>query len=152
MRNRQFTVCQPAQSPRGRGRRGMTIIEVVVAASVLAVLLASSVQVLSTLSKHQRAAERRVLAIETTQAMIEQLSNRRWDDLTPQLADELTVPQRVRPFLPGAKIKATVVDEQEPVEAKRITVQLTWNSLGGQPAGPVRLTAWAFPDDSSPQE
>jgi type II secretory pathway pseudopilin PulG len=134
------------------GRNGITLVEIVAAVSVLAVLLATSVQMLSALSQRGRAAERRTLANETAQAMVEQLASMRWDDLTPQAAERLAVPDQVQPFLPGAKLEAVVVDEQEPVAAKRIFVKLTWTSPGGQPAGPVQLTAWSFPDEPPPAE
>lgn len=141
MRNRHSTT-----------REGITLIEIVAAVSILAVLLASSVQVTSALSQHQRAAERRALAMETAQALVEQLSNMRWNDLVPQAAERLAVPREVRPFLPGAKLEAAVVEERQPVAAKRVSIKLTWTAPGGGPAGPVRLTAWAFPDESLRQE
>ena len=131
----------------GRRSRGLTLVEVVAAASVLAVLLTTSVQMLSALAERQRAAERRTLAIETVQALVEQLGNMAWDDLTPQAAEQLALPDQARPFLPGAKLEAAIVDEAEPVAAKRIVVKLTWNGPGGQPTGPVRLTAWTFRDE-----
>jgi hypothetical protein len=80
--------------------------------------------------------------------VVEQLANTRWDALTPHAAEELAVPVEVQSFLPGAKLEAAVVDEPDPVPAKRILVKLTWTGPGGQPARPVRLTAWAYPDDS----
>ena len=131
----------------GRRSRGITLIEVVAAASVMAVLMITTVQMLSALAERQRAAERRTLAIETVQALVEQLGNTAWDNLTPQAAERLALPDQARPFLPGAKLEAAVVDEAEPVVAKRIFVKLTWNGPGGQPTGPVRLTAWSFRDE-----
>ena len=122
-------------------------MEIVAAASVLAVLLATAVQMLSALAERQRAAERRTLAMATAQAVVEQLANMRWAELTPQAAERIAVPPEAEAFLPGAQLEAAVIDEREPTAAKRILVKLSWSGPGRQPAGPVRLTAWSFPDE-----
>src|SRR3990172_1343520 len=124
------------------GHRGMTLIEIAAASTMLAVLLASSVQVMRVLATQQQAAMRRTMALEAVQALAEELANTPWDQLTPQAAEKLTVPDVVNTYLPGAALTATVEDEQEPVNLKRVSIELGWRTPNGQPAGPLRLTAW----------
>lgn len=127
-----------------RHRAGVTLMELTAAAAMLGMLLASSVQVLRTFSHQQRAADRQGVALQTVQNLMEELTNRRWDELTPGDVTGLRVPDAVASYLPGAEIMATATDEPEPVESRRITIALTWDTPSGQRGGPVQLTAWAF--------
>jgi hypothetical protein len=70
-----------------------------------------------------------------------------WDELSPDAADKLTVPEVVNIYLPGAALAATVADEDGPVASKRVSLELRWRAPGGQPAGPVKLTTWVFPEE-----
>jgi len=133
-------------------RRGLTMIEIAAAVAMLVVLLASSVQVMRALATQQLAAARRVMALETVQALTEELANMPWDQLTPETAGKLTIPQVVSLYLPGAALSATVAADHEPVESKRLSVEFRWRTPSGQPSAPLRLTTWVYPDDlkSSP--
>ena len=125
----------------------MTLIEITAAAAMLAVLLASSVQVMRVLAAQQVAAARRGLALQTVQSLTEELANVPWDELTPDVASKLTVPDVVNLYLPSAALSASVVDEERPVTAKRLSVELRWQAPNGQPAAPLRLTTWVYPED-----
>ena len=126
--------------------RGMTLVEISAAVAILAVLLGSTVQVMRVLGLQQRAAVRHTVALETAQALVEELANTPWDELTPAAAERLVVPNVVQDYLPGAKLVARITEEATPVAAKRLTVELTWTAPNGQPAAPVRLTAWSYRD------
>ena len=127
-------------------RRAMTLLEVTVAAALLAVLLTTSAQLLRALKGQQRAAERRAVALQTVQALSERINNMPWDEVTPEAVRGVEIPSEIAPHLPGAELVVAVVDEQEPIAAKRISMELKWNGPGGQPARPARLTTWVFPE------
>jgi prepilin-type N-terminal cleavage/methylation domain-containing protein len=127
-------------------RRAMTLIEVIAAVSMLAVLLGSSVQMMRALGMQQRAAARRAMALQTVQAVTEELTNLPWNALTPAVAENLSVPEVAQFYLPGAVITATVEDVSQPVESKRLSVEMRWNAPSGKPAAPLRLTTWVYPD------
>jgi type II secretory pathway pseudopilin PulG len=127
-------------------RCGMTLIEITAAAAMLAVLLASSVQVMRALATQQLSAARRMMALQTVQSLTEELANAPWDELTPDAADKLTVPDVVNLYLPSAALSADVVEEQQPA-AKRLSVELRWQAPNGQPSAPLRLTTWVYPED-----
>lgn len=139
--NETLKLCQSRQ------HRGLTIIEVTAAAAMLAVLLACSVQVMRALANQQRAAARRVMALQTVQAITEELANTPWDQLTPEAAGKLTIPEAAKLHLPGAALSATVAADDEPIESKRLSVELRWQTPNGQPSAPLRLTTWVYPDD-----
>jgi len=135
-----------------RPRRGVTMIEIAAAVAMLAVLLASSVQVMRALAKEQLAAARRVMALQTVQAVTEELANLPWDQLSPEAAGKLTIPDVVNFYLPGAALAATVAEAEEPVKSKRLSVELRWRMPNGQPTAPLRLTTWVYLDElKSPQ-
>mgnify|MGYP001428761443 CR=1 FL=1 len=132
---------------RDKTRRGMTMIEIIAAAAILGVMLASAVQVIRVLETQRRTADRRALALETTQSLLEQLGNTPWDQLTPSANAALTIPEAVSVYLPSAKAVATVVEQQDPVPSKRIAVELQWNAPSGLPVAPIRLTTWVFENE-----
>jgi prepilin-type N-terminal cleavage/methylation domain-containing protein len=129
--------------PRNLASRGaMTLIELIAAASILAVLLGSAVQVIRVLDKHRQSTERRAIALQTTQALLEELSNTPWEQLTPAAAAKLQIPEAVTDYLPTARIVATVDDETDPVAAKRVAVAIEWTAAGNLNA--TQLTTWVY--------
>src|SRR6476659_10959715 len=85
-------------------RRAFTLLEVTIAAGMLAVLLTTSVQMLRALSIHQRASERRAVALEAVQAVADQVANIPWDQLTAESAKKVTIPKQLAGYLPSAKL------------------------------------------------
>ena len=133
-------------------RRGVTIIEVTVAAAMLGVLLASSAQVMRSLAAQQAAAARRATALQLLQAVMEEFANQPWDELTPEFASQVALPDVANSLLPGATVKATVTGDSNPIAAKRLAVELRWNSPNGQPASPLRLTTWVYAAASTAED
>lgn len=132
---------------RGGRRRGFTLLELSVAAAMLCALVLIAVQMFRAVTTQQQAAERRALALETVQAVAEQIGNMRWDELTLGSVESISAPASATAHLPGAKLAIGLEEENEPVAAKRITIELTWNNSPGRSARPVRLTSWVFDDE-----
>lgn len=128
-------------------RAAVTLLEVAVAAAILATLITVSVKMLRTLGDQQLGVARRVIALDAVQAIAEQLGNTPWDELTTEAAGRIDVPAPLQPYLPGANVDISIQAEEEPVRTKRVTARITWNGPGGQPAHPVQLTTWVFADD-----
>lgn len=136
-------------SPVAPPRSGFTLLELSVAAAVLAVLLATALKVMTATSNHARANERRLIALQTVQAVTEQIGNIPWDRLPTEAANPFPLPESTTAQLPGAELKVAVHDETAP-PAKRITVELTWSANDADRAAPVRLTSWVFPETAPP--
>jgi type II secretory pathway pseudopilin PulG len=132
-------------------RRAFTLLEVIIAAAMLVMLLTTSVQMLRALSIHQRASERRAVALEAIQAVADQVANIPWDHLTPDSAKKVTIPKPLDVYLPGAKLSVFLDEETTPTASRRILVDLVWNGPDGEPVAPVRLTSWVFPERSRSQ-
>jgi prepilin-type N-terminal cleavage/methylation domain-containing protein len=133
-------------------RHGMTMIEIAAAVAMLGVLLASSAQVMRALAKEQQAAARRVMALQTVQALTEELANVPWDRLSPEAANKLAIPDVAKLYLPGAALAATVADAEAPIPSKRLSVELRWRTPSGQPTAPLRLTTWVYSDETKSPE
>jgi hypothetical protein len=135
------------RSPARAQDAGLTVIELTISIAILAVLLATSMRMIVVASEHVRANERRVLALQAVQAVSEEIDNIPWDQLNDETASSVRIPDAVAPRLPGAKFTAKVAEESDPL-AKRVTVEITWDTRNDQPAAQSRLTTWVFPDDA----
>jgi prepilin-type N-terminal cleavage/methylation domain-containing protein len=133
-------------SRRLTSRPGLTLVELTIAIAVFSVLLATSMKMIFVTSNQVRANERRNVALQTIQAVSEQIENMPWDQLTAEAASQIATPELAAPYLPGAKLTVVVNEETDP-PAKRVVVEITWNGHGGRRAGPVRLTSWVFPEN-----
>src|SRR4051794_38147567 len=94
-----------------RFRRAFTLLEVVIAAGMLAMLLTTSVQMLRVLSVYQHGSERRAVALEAVQAVSDQIANIPWDQLTDESAKKVTIPKQLEGYLRGAKLSVSIEDE-----------------------------------------
>jgi hypothetical protein len=124
-------------------RRGVILIEVIVACGLAAVLLTICVQVLTLMAVERRAVERRVIALQEAANLIEQASAIPFAQLTRENLNTLFVDPALATLLPDAKVSFSVDDEQEPL-AKRVTMELSWLGAGRRRESPVRLTTWVF--------
>src|SRR4051812_18349471 len=131
-----------------RFRGAFTLLEVVIAAGMLAMLLTTSVQMLRALSIYQRGSEHRAVALEAVQAVSDQIANTPWDQLTAESAKKVTIPKQLESYLPGAKLSVSLENEATPTASRRIYVDLSWKGPDGQLSAPVRLTSWVFPERS----
>jgi hypothetical protein len=125
----------------------MTLLEIAIAAALMAALMTVCVQMIRAVGGQQRAVARHNLASRTVQSLAELLGNTPWVALTAESAARIEIPPDVAAHLPNSQVSVTVVDEQEPTAAKRVTILLRWIGPSGQPARPVQLTTWIFPDD-----
>jgi hypothetical protein len=126
----------------------MSLLEVTIAAALLAALMTVSVQMIRALGGQQRSVERRALAIRTVQALVEQIGNTPWEELTTESVDQLEIPAVVAVHLLNPELLVHLEEEHEPIASKRVTVELLWTGPNGQPSGPGRLTTWVFPDEA----
>jgi hypothetical protein len=123
------------------------LFEISIAAATLAALMTMSVQMIRAMGGQQQAVERRALAMQTVQALAEQIGNMPWEELSAESASRVELPAGIATQLRNARASATVHDEPEPVAAKRVTIELQWDGLGSAAVAPIRLTTWVFRDD-----
>jgi type II secretory pathway pseudopilin PulG len=134
---------------RSSARGAFTLLEISVAAAMLAVLLGTSVRVFSAMSAQQTATARQALATQTVQNALEHAETLPWDDVTAENVESIVIPASIHSTLPGATANAKIVSEEQPVRAKRVTVELSWQGPKGRTSAPSRLTTWIYPDASN---
>lgn len=126
-------------------RAAFTMFELAVAVALLIVLMAFTVQVMRLVSRQQRTIEKRVVALETVQAVAEQIGNVPWNELTPDAMEQIAIPDQMKARLPGSKLTVRLADEDDPA-AKRITIELQTGEAGRPGSAMTRLTTWSFRD------
>jgi hypothetical protein len=120
-------------------------MELTIAVAVFALLLTTAMRMISVSLNQARASDRRLIALQTAQAISEQIGNIPWDSFPAEVSNQIPLPESTAMYLPGAELKVSVNDEADPI-AKRVTVELNWNGTGPRRDGPVRLTSWVFPN------
>jgi Tfp pilus assembly protein PilV len=124
-------------------RRGVMIVEVLIACGLLAVLLAASVQLLSVTAHARRASERRAIALVQASNVVERVRALPFAEITPDRLAAIELPPQVREILPDAVAKVSVEEESGDVPAKRVRVEIHWRGAGGAEP-PARLTHWVY--------
>jgi hypothetical protein len=141
-------VCRLLINPgtsRHRARcRGLSILEVTLAAALFSMLVATSLQMMRVVSNRHLASERRDYALQAAQAISEQVVNIPWDELTTDAVEQITVPPAIAERLPAVKLSIELADEPEPT-AKRARVEVSWQNPARQMSS-LSLTSWSFPD------
>jgi hypothetical protein len=125
-------------------RRGVILMEVVVACGLAAVLMAVSVQMLTLMATQRRDVERRAIAQQEAANLIERVASIPFEQLTPDSLQSLTIDPEVARLLPAAKASLSLAAEPGPTPAKRVAVEVSWIGVGKRRELPVRLTSWVF--------
>ena len=126
-------------------RRGMTIIELMVASAILCSLLVVCLQMLAAVTAERRAVDQRQCATAELANVMERVAARPWTELTPEdVAHEQPSPT-LRNLLPGVELKIEITPVTEP-EGKRIAVSLRWNDRAGTLLPPLTITTWRYRD------
>jgi type II secretory pathway pseudopilin PulG len=128
---------------RSAGPKGVTLLEVTLALTILVGATALLAQFLVASSRQRRVADQRQLALEELSNRMERALAGKWESLTAAELEQAAIAPRVLDELPAASIKATVDEEAEPVTGKRIRLEISWESSGGR-AAPLSLTAWRY--------
>ncbi len=130
-------------------RRGMTLIELAVAAALLGTLLTVSLKMLAASADLRRVTDQRQAASLAMGNLLERLSARPWNELTPELATKEKLPPEAARQLPDAELKIEITAQTSEAElpAKRIAVSLRWRGPGGQMVAPVKLVTWRYLSD-----
>ena len=120
------------------------ILEVVVSASLLAALMVILNQVVVQLHRQSEIIDRRVVAQQTLENLLEAFTARDWNQIDTESITALEAPDWVRAKLPKLRIAGEVVAESDPIEAKRVRLQFSWKDPVNMQQRPLALTTWIF--------
>jgi type II secretory pathway pseudopilin PulG len=127
------------------------LLELLVCAALLASLIAIVNQSFVGLQRQSRLADRRFVAQQVLENVMEEYSQQSWDTLSTESIQEITLPKLAVEKLPHCKITGKVVEEDDPVLAKRILLRLLWNDYPGQSSQSMTLASWSFPPEGHRQ-
>lgn len=129
----------------GRGaprRRGLALLELTISTLLLAAALVIAVQSLGWLASQRRGAERRQRAIQEAANLMERLSARPFDELTPELARSVALSPASAAVLRDGTLDVAIAPAPGEPTSKSITVTIRWGDRSGVGPAPVRLVAW----------
>ncbi|MEX2113398.1 MAG: hypothetical protein WD845_09445 [Pirellulales bacterium] len=125
-------------------RRGVMLLEALVAGLLLAVMLGLVLRALSVTAIERRRVDHRAIALQEAAGVLERATALSWDDLDPQRLARIQLSPTVDDLLPQPTLVWTVTPDESQPGAKRIRVDLAWRDLRGQQPASVRLNYWAY--------
>lgn len=124
-------------------RRGMSLLEISTAGILLATMLVVCVQFFRATAAQRRGLQARRLAIQEAANVMERLSARPWQELTPEGVGEVQLSAESQQMLTQSKLEIEVTEPDE-LGGKRITVVLRWLGRSERSDRSVRLVAWRY--------
>jgi len=153
MQARHSSTWQATRSPRRSPAhaRGMTLIELITAASLLAVLFVTAVPILGWAGTERQNSANRQWALQEAANLMERLGQYSWDSLTDDELARLTVSQDLQQRLHGVVLSVHLDQpEEETLQAKQVTVTVRWKDRSNTLVRPVTLTAWFYKQGRTP--
>jgi Tfp pilus assembly protein PilV len=136
---------QRAAIARAIGRAGFSLVELTIASILLGTVMLTAIPTLAWINRVSQSAERQQAALLGAGNLMERLSARPWDEMTPETMAAITLPDDLARQLPGADLRITVEALPDNLAAKQLTIELRWEeSSTGMKSPPVRLTAWVY--------
>ncbi|MGE5191604.1 MAG: hypothetical protein ACM3U2_03825 [Deltaproteobacteria bacterium] len=108
---------------------------------LLGIVMSAAIPTLGWIVRERQFTRQRQAAILEVGNVMEQVRLLDWDALTAERAAQFELSDALRDELPDAGLKVAVADDSE-AKTRRVLVELRWDRAPGQPAPPVRLTAW----------
>ena len=124
-------------------RRGFGIAEVAISSVLLVAAMVLAAQFATAVASGRLATGRRQRALQEAAHVMERLTSRPWDELTPALAGSIKLPPDANAFLHDGTVVVTIVVDPADPSAKKITVEVGRGAPSNAPA-PVRLVAWTY--------
>ena len=129
-------------------RRGFTLIELTVAAAILAVLIAIVMQCISVSFRERARAASRHAATELAANLLEAARGQPFDKLDKTWADAQVIPTETAALLSQGKVAVTIDSEKGVPNAKRITAQVQWRFEEHLPMQRVQMTTIIGPRET----
>jgi type II secretory pathway pseudopilin PulG len=129
---------------RNTSRNAFTLLETVVAAVVLAAILGAAVPMVLLVQSQRHDNSEQWQAVRAADNLLERVLAVDWAELEAGLASEAIGAAELLDAVPGGTWNLTVIEEHDPVPAKRVTVAVSYRSRSR--TGNVHVTAWAFDD------
>lgn len=127
------------------GRKGFSLFELTIAAILLAAVMVTAIPSLAWIVRTRQGAEREQVALLEVDNLMERITSRDWEEITPEALAAIPLPDRVARQFPEAKVTIDLAPASDPPDAKRVSIELSWGeSIAGTRSPPIRLTAWVY--------
>jgi len=136
-------------SPVSLRPRGFSLLEVVVTGSLLAIVAATALPLLSWIIAERRIAGHEQLAQQELANLMERLTLLPADELTPERVEKFTLSEWAQRRLPDPALEIDVAEVTAP-RGKRIQAELRWRFNRSPQPRVTRLTAWVYDEGDSP--
>ena len=134
-----------ANSPsRGRSNRGFGLIELSIAAVMLAAAMVATVQVVSWVALDRRAVERRERAVVEASNILERITARPWDELETEKLATIMLAEPTAACLPGGSLDIKASTIEGPPARKKLAIEIRWRDRSGRTESPVRIVTWVY--------
>jgi hypothetical protein len=129
-----------------QARRGSLLVELALSAAMLMIAMGLTVKVLGWVGAQRRNWDRRQVAVQEAANLMERLTARPFESLTPESTRDLPLSVRARQSLPKVELKVDVRenDKSGGPDSKRVAIALHWQGRSGEWDAPVRLTSWIY--------
>ena len=128
-------------------RRGMAIVEVLVAGVVLAAMMTIALQMFAATAAQRRAARDQLTATQEAANVMERLAAVPWDTLTEDGTAGVELSGSAGRALPEVKLEIEITaspGEADALAAKRIGVIVSGQERNGHARSHTRLVAWRY--------
>ena len=124
-------------------KNGISLVELIVASAILAVMMAVSLQLLGLVASGRKAVQQRQTAVREAGNFMQRASALPWDKLDQQTLEGFSLSGNTADELQDARLIVTVLETPSAeLKTKRISISITWKDNKGQLVAPVKLTAW----------
>ncbi|HEY4761510.1 MAG TPA: hypothetical protein VIH42_13090 [Thermoguttaceae bacterium] len=125
-------------------RRGIFLVEIIVACVLLFALMAACLHFFSATASQRWTMERRQTALCEAANIMERLAQRPYSELTAETLSQTSLSEETQRLLSDGELKIEIDSEEAKPPAKRITITIRWQDQAGQWTQPVRLVAWRY--------
>lgn len=127
---------------RSSARRGYGLIDLTIASLLIAVAVGIAAKSVVWVAAERRGAERRERAMQEAANLMERLAARPRDELTPALAESLTLSPATASALRDGSLEVAIGPAPGEPRAKVVSIVIRWVDSSGGLASPVRLVAF----------
>ena len=130
-------------------RHGSVLLEVSVAAGLVAVAMIAVAQLLAVAARQDRSIEQRQLAAQEAANSLEQVLARPWNELNSEWLQSLSLTPQSRRLLPDGQLVCELETLAEEPAVKRVVATVSWKANVHE-RNQLQLTAWRFQSESTP--
>ncbi len=138
-------------------RRGVSLIEMTVAAAILAAVATATIRMWMSVQHQQRQTARRLQALQIADNLMEQATAIQFQHLDSGRLQRIRLPQAAWNLLPSPALQWSLLEHRHVPAAKRIRLTVSWNSrTSPSRRSAIGLTSWLYeqaatrPDEEPP--